>query len=141
MLGNAHGNGQKIIMAEINWNTVPDGELLKWDVAPKVVEGVLISKKTQRDVGKGPGHIYEVQTKNGIVAFFAPTILHQKLERLPIPTCVRVTLTEISKTKTGNTLKLFKVDNAPVEEATLKIMGIELLKNDEETDDPVGGSF
>jgi len=125
---------------EINWNSVPDGELYKWDTAPKTVEGVLIGKKTQRDTGKGVGHVYEVQTKDGIVTFFAPTILHQKLERLPIPVCVRVTLTEISKTKTGNTLKLFKVDHTPADESTLKIMGIELFKKDDETD-PIGGAF
>lgn len=120
-------------MSDINWNSIPDGELTKWDVEGKTIEGVLINKKEQPNTGKGPGHIYEVQTKDGIATFFAPTILHQKLERLPIPTAVRIKLAKIDKTKTGNTLKLFNVDHAPADENTLKMMGIELFKKDEET--------
>jgi len=126
-------------MSEVNWNSVPDGELFKWEKEGAQVEGVLINKKTQKDTGKGEGHVYEVQTKDGIVTFFAPSLLHQKLERLPIPTCIRIVFKKISKTKTGNTLKEFSVDHAPADENTLKIMGIELLKKDEA--DPIGGAF
>ena len=132
-----HRHRQKIIMSteQVNWNTVPDGELFKWEKAGLVVEGVLINYRRQRDTGKGAGNIYEVQSKDGIVTFFAPSLLHQKLEKLPRPYAVRIELKEITKTKTGNTLKVFEVKSAPADEATLKIMGIELLKADPSLDD------
>lgn len=111
----------------ISWNNVPDGELFKWNTVGAKVEGALISRKVQNNPGKAPGHVYEVQTKNGIVTFFAPSLLHKKLEKLALPTAVRITYEKESKTKTGNTLKEFKVDFAPATPETLKMMGIELL--------------
>lgn len=114
-------------MSEINYSDVIDGELVKFDVEGKIVEGILQAYRPQRDTGKGPGHVYEVKTKEGIAAFFAPSLLHQKLSSVAIGSVVKITYTKMTKTANGNTLKNFSVQHAPATEANLAALGISIL--------------
>lgn len=122
----------------IKYETIESGELFKWEEPGKRIEGVLVSYEFRKDTGKGPGNIYEVKTKNGTISFFAPFILHKKLKDVTMPSIVDITMTEISKTKTGNDLKLFDVKYAPATEANCKLLGIELIKKDQVEDEPFG---
>jgi hypothetical protein len=123
-------------MSEIKFETIESGDLFKWDEVGKNVSGILLNYQFRPDTGKGPGNIYEVKTKNGTVSFFAPFILHKKLRDVACPSIVEITMTEVSKTKTGNDLKLFDVKVAPATEANCKLLGIELVKKEE-----VGSDF
>lgn len=119
----------------IKYDEVLGGSLVKWDKIGTVVEGLLVRKEERPSTGMGMGHIYEIKTKAGTVAFFAPTMLHKKLDGLPVATTVvRIEYTQEGKTKTGNTLKLFTVGSAPASEENLKTLGIEIFKEEEETD-------
>lgn len=116
------------IMAEINYNEVIDGELVKFEVKGKTIEGLLQSYRAQRDTGKGPGHVYEIKTTEGVAAFFAPSLLHKKLSSIAIGSIVKIVFTDITKTANGNTLKHFDVKHAPATEANLKMLGLDVLK-------------
>jgi len=119
-------------MSEINYDNVVDGELTKFEQPGIVIEGILQSYKAQRDTGKGPGNVYEVRTKQGVAAFFAPTLLHKKLSTVAIGSIVKVTYVSQTKTANGNTLKNFDVKHAPATEDNLKALGIEILKATDE---------
>lgn len=121
-------------MSEINYEEVLDGELVKFDKEGMVIEGILQSYRPQRDTGKGPGHVYEVKTKRGVAAFFAPSLLHKKLAAIAIGSIVKITFTKVTKTANGNTLKNFNVQHAPASEANLKAVGIDILKTVEDTE-------
>lgn len=123
----------------IEYETVVGGDLFKWDNEGKQLEGVLMSYTHKRDTGKGPGHVYEVKTNKGTVAFFAPFLLNKQLKDLPIPSIVDITLSEIGQTKTGNTLKIFTVKHAPATEENLKLLGIEIRKQEVEDKDEFDG--
>lgn len=125
----------------INYEKVEGGELFKFDTVGKSLEGVLINYKFQKDTGKGPGNVYEVKVKNGVQAFFAPFMLHKKLKDLMMPSIVSIEMTEVSKTKTGNDLKLFEVKTAPATEANCKALGIELVKKETVDEDGGFGKF
>jgi len=111
------------------YNTVVDGELLKWEKEGVAVEGLLQRYTQKPDTGKGVGHVYEVKTKNGVAAFFAPQLLQKKLENLPIGSIVKITFTNTTKTAVGNPLKHFDVGFIKPEEAMfstkLKELGLE----------------
>lgn len=109
-------------------NEVETGELYKFEKpSDKVdVQGVLKSYKEQPSAN-GIGHVYEVRTKNGVVPFFAPTILHDKLEGdKNIGNVVQITYTELGKTNSGNDLKLFKVLKGEATEENLKLVDLEV---------------
>lgn len=116
---------------DINYEDVVDGELVKFEPGKEgmVINGLLLSYRPQRDTGKGPGHVYEVKTTKGTAAFFAPSLLHKKLQAIAIGSIVKITFTSITQTKNGNTLKNFSVQHAPATDANLKALGIEILKD------------
>lgn len=121
---------------DLGLDKVEGGELTKWpaEQAGKIkIVGVLKSYKNQPDSGKGEGHVYEVKTKNGIQAFFAPTLLHKKLSEIAIGNIVSIAFTHVSKTSTGNPLKHFDVAHGKPTEERLKAIGLELF------DETVGG--
>lgn len=120
----------------VKYETVEDGELLKWDKEGVKLEGVLLSYRTQQGP-KGEGHIYEVKTKDGISPFFAPSLLHKKLQTVAIGNVVSIHFTKITKTGGGNDLKHFDVGHAAPTEANLKAVGVEMLSKvgEEEKDD------
>ena len=91
------------------YNTVVDGELFKWETAGTSLEGILQGYSMKPDTGKGEGHVYEVLTKNGVAAFFAPFLLHKKLSGIPLGSLVKITFDSITKTAVGNPLKNFTV--------------------------------
>lgn len=108
---------------------IVDGELVKFEPGKEglLITGILQSYRPQRDTGKGPGHVYEVKTNKGVAAFFAPSLLHKKLQSVAIGSVVKVTFVSITQTKNGNTLKNFKVTTFPATEANLKALGLEAL--------------
>ena len=119
-----------------NYEKIEDGELQKWDKIGIVVEGVLERYK-QQTTAMGEGHVYEVNTKNGIVPFFAPSLLHKKLERIPIGKIVKITYTEKTKTGAGTDLKHFDVLHAEPTEANLKSVGVQMYKRAEDTGEEI----
>lgn len=123
-------------MSEPKWEEVKGGELLKWD-KPKSLEGVLVRREEKPDTGKGPGHLYEVKTKEGTIPFFAPTLLHKKLRDVSDGKLIRVKFTGVSKTKAGNDVKEFEVAHTDPTEDNLKALGIEVFSTNE--DDGFGG--
>lgn len=113
---------------DINYEEVVDGELTKFEQEGMTIEGVLQSYKEQ-NTSKGIGNVYEVKTKNGVAAFFAPSLLHKKLSGIAKGSIVKITYLNTSKTAGGNTLKHFDVKFAPATEANLKAIGIEMFKD------------
>ena len=114
-------------MSEISYQTVVDGELFKFDTVGSIIEGILSSYKQQRDTGKGIGHVYEVKTKNGVAAFFAPSLLHKKLSGIQMNSIVKIVFKQVTKTANGNTLKHFEVSHAPATDANLKMLGLDFM--------------
>ena len=128
-------------MSEIKYdNTVADGELFKWEKAGLTIEG-LLSSYTEKQTSNGIGHVYEVENKDGINAFFAPTLLHKKLQRVATGNIVKITFTEQTKTQSGNPLKHFEVLHTQATEAKLKALGIELMKKVETSSEKAQGDF
>lgn len=113
---------------EIQYEDVMDGELTKFEQEGTKVEGQLQSYKEQPNTGKGIGHVYEVKTKDGVSAFFAPSLLHKKLSGVPMNSIVKIVYVKQTKTANGNTLKHFDVKYAPATEANLKAVGLEMYK-------------
>lgn len=129
-------------MSEINYSTVVDGELFKFDTVGSVIEGILSSYKQQKDTGKGVGHVYEVKTKQGVAAFFAPSLLHKKLSGIQMQSIVKIVFKQVTKTGNGNTLKHFEVSHAPATEANLKMLGLNFLTEvEDEPNEADGGEI
>jgi hypothetical protein len=112
----------------IKYNEVKTGEMLKWEKPGIVVEGILESYEHKTNLPKGDGDVYEVRTKDGMIAFFAPMLLHKKLTTVPLGNIVRIEFTSLSRTNSGNDLKNFSVSFAEATPANLKSLGIEILK-------------
>lgn len=119
-------------MSDLDLETVKDGELFKWETVGSKVVGVLKSY-TSRKTQMGDGNIYEVRTKDGIVPFFAPMLLHKKLKEIPTGNIVSIEYTKKSKTGGGTDLKHFEVAHGKPTPERLKAIGIEM------TDESVGG--
>src|SRR3990167_6955052 len=111
-------------MSEVQYGeAVQDGELYKFEKEGQIIEGLLKSYMQRPDTGKGIGNVYELKNKDGVVAFFAPTLLHKKLKER-VGQIVKITFTKTSKTKIGNTIKEFEVLPAPATPDNLKALGI-----------------
>ena len=121
-------------MSDIDYTTIEDGELLKWEKTGIKIEGQLVNYNEQRDTGKGIGHVYEVKTKDSIVPFFAPSLLHKKLRNIKLGDVVRIKFVKVTKTGSGNDLKHFDVGHADPTDANLAAVGIVVLKNVEGDD-------
>ena len=107
---------------------IVSGELFKWSDTGKeglTLDGILKSYVSRPSQTKGPGNLYEVITKDGIIPFFAPTLLHKKLSDVPIGYCVMIKQEETSKTKDGNPLKNVAVKRGEVDEKNLKAVCME----------------
>lgn len=117
----------KVVENGVEMEVIEDGELLRWNQVGTKVVGVLRSYTPRKDTGKGPGHVYEVQTKEGIVPFFAPSLLHKKLKNIAIGNIVSIKYTQESKTGVGNTLKHFEVGTAKPTEGNLKSLGLDSM--------------
>jgi hypothetical protein len=105
---------------------IETGELYEWKNPSKDIdiEGVLKSYKEQT-TPKGVGNVYDVRTKNGVVPFFAPQLLHEKLQDATIGDVVQITYTKLDKTNSGNDLKLFKILRGEANEDNLKMVGLD----------------
>lgn len=112
--------------------TVVSGELTKFETPNTTVYGILKNYKVQK-TPKGEGHVYEVETKNGIAAFFAPTLLQDKLKDIAIGRMVKITFLGMKKGNSGNEYKTFEVKNGPVNAGTLAAAGITVKDGLEET--------
>lgn len=116
-------------MSDDGFNKVMDGELFKWDKAGASLMGRLQAYNEKKDTGKGVGHVYEVKTKDGVAAFFAPSLLQKKLSTIPMNSIVKITFVNETKTAVGNTLKNFDVgfikQGEAMYETKLKELGIE----------------
>ena len=113
----------------VEMEDIADGELLKWEKAGIEVVGVLKSYKAQ-NTANGVGHVYEVATKDALVAFFAPSLLQKKLSQVKLGNIVKIVFTEVTKTAAGNPLKHFKVGNCAPTEANLNAFGLKDLMVD-----------
>jgi len=117
---------------DLGLEQVKDGELQKWDTIGTKVVGVLKSY-TPRKTAMGEGHVYEVKTKDGTVPFFAPSLLHKKLQDIAVGNIVSIEYTKKTKTGGGTDLKHFEVLQGKPTPERLKALGIEM------TDETVGG--
>lgn len=118
---------------EDQFEEVKDGALFKWEQPGAHVRGVLENYKSQ-NTAMGEGNVYNVKTKDGIVAFFAPMLLHQKLQSIAIGMVVDITYEKVTKTASGTTLKHFKVGFAKPTEALLKSIGLDMFNQVEDDD-------
>ncbi len=112
----------------LDFQTVEDGQLCKWETVGTKIVGVLKSYAFRR-TNKGDGNVYEVQTKNGLIPFFAPSLLHKKLKSIAIGNIVSIEYTGKTKTQGGNDLKHFDVKFTKPTEANLKAIGVEMFDN------------
>lgn len=121
----------------IEFSKVKDGELYKWEKVGQKIVGQLKSYTPTPDRGKGPGHVYEVQTKEGLLPFFASILLHKKLKNIPIGKIVSIEFVSTERTSSNNTVKVFEVAFAEPTEQNMKDLGINVFTEveDEEVDD------
>lgn len=110
----------------INFNKIKDGELLKWDKVGVELIGVYFSYREQ-NTANGVGHVYEIKTSDGLVPFFAPTLLHRKLQSIAQGNIVSIKYTKEGKTVAGNSLKHFDVGWVEPNEANMKEIGLEFM--------------
>lgn len=103
--------------------TIATGELTKFEQPGTTVYGQLTNYRTQK-TPKGDGHVYEVRTKDGISAFFAPSLLQEKLKNIPLHSIVKIVFTGLKKGNSGNEYKVFEVKHGPANEKTLAAAGI-----------------
>ena len=115
-------------MSDVDFRKIEDGDLLKWETPGTELVGILKSYKEQKTV-MGNGHVYEVQTKDEIVPFFAPSLLHKKLQNVGIGNLVQIKYLKKTKTAAGTDLKHFDVGFTQPTEANLKALGIEIFGN------------
>lgn len=113
-------------MSDIKFSMVEDGQLLKWDTIGTKVVGLLKSYKVQK-TAMGEGHVFEVQTNEALVPFFAPSLLTKKLQNIPIGNIVSIEYTKKTKTGAGTDLKHFNVGQAAPTEVNLNALGIKIL--------------
>lgn len=116
------------------YQEVTGGELVKFTEKGTTVEGVLINYE-KKNTAKGIGNVYEVRTKNGVSAFFAPSLLHKALKLVPLGNIVRIEFLETTKTNAGNPLHHFEVKQAQPTAANLKVLGIDVLEKVETGED------
>lgn len=100
---------------------VVTGDLQKWEAKGTTVKGILLSYE-ERTTPKGQAHVYEVETKNGITPFFAPSDLHKKLKGVPMGYCVIIEQGDTTRTQSGNDFKNFNVKKGEQNEANLKMV-------------------
>lgn len=110
----------------VEFNEIKDGELLKWETPGTKLQGILKSYKEQK-TAMGMGQVYEVQTKDGVIPFFAPSLLHKKLQEVSVGMLVSIEYTNKTRTQAGTDLKHFKVGHTKPTEANLKALGIEIF--------------
>lgn len=108
----------------MDYEEIQTGELLKWDKPGVEIEGVLHGYDA-RDTAKGEGHVYKVKNKDGVTPFFAPSLLHEKLQEIAIGRIVKITYEKETPTGSGNTVKHFTVLHCAPTDANLKEIGIE----------------
>ena len=118
----------------LDLDQVKDGELHKWDKVGVTVVGVLKSYQS-RQTKMGEGQMYEVKTKNGTVAFFAPSLLHKKLSEVPVGNIVSIKYTEKSRTNSGTDLKHFEVSHGKPTPERLKAIGLDIVDKAISADD------
>lgn len=123
-------------MSDLGLEAVKDGELFKWETVGSKVVGVLKSY-TNRRTQMGDGHIYEIRTKDGVIPFFAPMLLHKKMQDVPTGNIVSIEYTKKTKTQGGTDLKHFDVAHGKPTPERLKAIGLEMLdeKVGEDDDD------
>ena len=103
--------------------SVVSGELTKFETEGTTVYGQLQNYKVQK-TPKGEGHVFEVRTKNGVAAFFAPSLLLEKLKNIPMQSIVKISFLGVKKGNSGNEYKLFDVKHGPANEKTLAAAGL-----------------
>jgi len=123
----------------MSFNEVKTGDLHSWDEPSEdevAIQGVLQDYEVT-DTSKGEADRYEVMTADGAVPFFAPTILHDKLQRIGLGSLVKIYFTGVDQTNSGNDLKQFKVLEAEMDEDNLEEVGLdpEDFKEDEDNED------
>jgi translation initiation factor IF-1 len=108
------------------FDEIKTGDLYEWDDPSEEIdiEGILQDYEVT-NTSKGEADRYEVQTKDGVIPFFAPTILHDKLQRINMGDVVKIAYTELDKTNAGNDLKKYKVMAAEPTADNLEEVGLE----------------
>lgn len=109
------------------------GELVKFEEVGTKVEGQLTNYKTQK-TPKGEGNVYEVRTSKGVVSFFAPKLLHDKLQTIKIGRLVKIGYEGMKKGNTGNEYKVFTVSSAEANAANLALVGLTADEGFDSTD-------
>ena len=91
------------------WDNVESVEtdMIKFETVGKVVVGVLLSRK-MADTKFGQSPVYKILTVEGEAAFFASTLLDDKLSG-QIGKIVRVEFVETKPSNKGNDAKIFDV--------------------------------
>lgn len=115
---------------------IETGDLYSWDDPSDEVdlEGVLTDYGKQ-NTSQGVADRYEIETADGLVPFFAPSILHDKLQRASIGDVVKITFTDTEKTNSGFDLKKFKVLTSEQTDEALEEVGLDPEDFEEEDGD------
>lgn len=138
-------------MTQDPWSeaTEIESERIQWSteakepLVGKVVEGIVLSRKTQPNVkSNSPGAesiTYELYTAEGLKWFFATAILDRKLENQK-GKLVRIEVTGKVKTQKGNWAHTFSVRSMPntIENRTavgISVLGEEIGKDEKPEDD------
>jgi len=117
------------------------GELIKWSDKgdDKIAVKGILKNREEKDTSNGVGYLYEVRTKEGVVPFFAPSMLEKKLKEVPVGDVVSIVQQPTTQTKVGNDLKNFSVAHGPANEENLSSVGLEatLAEVDEVEEDEI----
>ena len=118
---------------EVKWEEVEDGEQIKWEDKKKgfTIEGQLITFE-KRMTKKGKGWATEVRTKEGILFFFAPTLLQKKMRTTRVGDIVMINFKGLVESASGgNDYYEFDLKHAEGTKANLESIGLDFYKVEE----------
>lgn len=120
---------------DVNWgDEVQSGDVFKFEKVGTVLQGVFKSKE-QRNLPKGLAWVYEIRTKDGLVAVFGSGDIDRKMADIQPGVLVQLTFKELKKTTSGNDYKVFSVRSTENTEENRSALGIEIFKEEQEMDD------
>lgn len=119
---------------DVKWgDEVQSGDVFKFEEVGTVLQGVFKSKE-QRNLPKGLAWVYEIRTKDGLVAVFGSGDIDRKMAEIQPGVLLRLEYKELKKTTTGNDYKVFSVRSTANTEENRSALGIEIFKEEAEAD-------
>lgn len=122
-------------MSDVKWgDEVQSGDVFKFEKVGTVLQGVFKGKE-QRNLPKGMAWVYEIRTKDGLVAVFGSGDIDRKMVEIQPGVLLQLTYKELKKTTSGNDYKVFSVRSTENTEENRTALGITIFKEEAENDE------